>query len=87
MMEAATTRIRFIRRPARYQPVGRPSVGYPYAELLSTLDTKRAVLLQGPRLTQTKAVNAMRQKMHRQGYRVRTAPHPEGLALWLEKAV
>jgi hypothetical protein len=78
-------RTRFIRRPARSRGPGRPSAGYPYAELLQTLDTRQAVLLPGPRTDLTKPVNSMRRKMDRLGYRVRTADHPEGLALWIER--
>jgi hypothetical protein len=80
-----TMRTRFIRRPAHSRGPGRPPVGYPYAELLQTLDTPRAVLLPGVRPALTKSVNSMRRKMERLGYRIRTADHPEGLALWIER--
>ena len=77
-------RTQVIRRPVDGQGRGRPVV-YPYADLLKTVGTQQAVLLRGSRADLLKPVNSMRRKMAREHYRIRTAKHPEGLALWLEK--
>ena len=79
-----TTAGRFIRRPTVPRGPGRPGAGYPYAELLETLDTNRALLLPGPRATVDKVVRSMRRNMHRHKYRMRVAEHPDGLAVWIE---
>jgi hypothetical protein len=78
------TPVRFIRRPATWRNPGRRGSGYPYAELRRTLGTKQAILLPGGGETLARALDTMRHKMHREGFRIRTADHPDGLALWLE---
>jgi hypothetical protein len=74
------TTIRLIRRPVRK---GR-GAGYPYAEVLSTLGTNRAVLYPGSGERLARAVASMRRHFYRKRYRLRSTPRSDGVALWIE---
>ena len=72
---------RVIKRPTT--PAGRGAPPrYPYEEILGTLGTDRAILLDGARPEQI--VSAVGKTVRRRGYRFRHRREKQGVAVWVE---